>query len=87
MQNKAKSLDEQMNVSDVSTAGYENICLRIHPQNKAKQSQNKAKQTQIKPILSQNKPKQSQIKPNQTQSSPLPPAGGSGPVIDFFAGS
>jgi len=60
MQNKAKFPDEQTNVSDALTAGYKNMCLPCHPQNKP----------DTNPIQSQPKPIQTQSKPNQTQSCP-----------------
>ena len=49
MQNKPKSPIARINVTAALTAGYKNMSLPEHPQNKPKQSQNKAKTKPNKP--------------------------------------
>jgi len=80
MQNKAKLMDDQMNVTPLLINYYENLLTFFRPKNKAKQTQNKAKfKNAIKNVTAlltkgyenlrpfsrrKNKAKQSQFKPN-----------------------
>ena len=68
MQNKAKYLDDQMNVSPVTTKDYENKTLGEHGKNEPKTNPIRTQTNPIKPNQSQYEPK---TNPIRTQSKPI----------------